>query len=361
MDKKLKIVVAGEWNADIYEKAIASAFSELGNTVIPFRIASFFKNVIGTGGNGRKTGIAKAIWYKIQYKYIKGPTISRINKAFLQLIQQEKPDIVFIYRGNYFFPATIRKIKSLGAGRVFVYNNDDPFGIKHPSYLWKYFINGLAGYDHIFCYREKNIQDCRALGFNNTSLLRSYYRKEENFPLENITDNRYKKSVCFIGHYEDDGRDDTLRYLIENGVPLKLYGTLWERSKHYLFFLEYMQDQILPLYQDYNLCINSSLICLVFLSRLNNDTYTRRCFEIPATGTFMLSVYTDDLNSLFKEGVEAEYFRDKEELLSKTVYYLTHQEEREKIAQGGYARLLSDGHEVIDRARQILHTYYTTF
>ena len=47
----------------------------------------------------------------------------------------------------------------------------------------------------------------------------------------------------------------------------------------------------------------------------------------------MLSQYTDDLDSMFKEGVEAEYFRDKEEMMDKIRYYLKHDDKREKNSQ----------------------------
>jgi len=92
----------------------------------------------------------------------------------------------------------------------------------------------------------------------------------------------------------------------------------------------------------------------VFLSRLNHDTYTRRCFEIPATGTLMLSEYTPDLATLFEEGVEAEFFRGPQELLDKVRFYMRHEEARRRIGQAGRARLLKDGHEALDRARQVL-------
>ena len=75
----------------------------------------------------------------------------------------------------------------------------------------------------------------------------------------------------------------------------------------------------------------------------------------------MLSQYTDDLNSMFKEGVEAEYFRDKEEMMNKIRYYLKHADKREKIAQAGYERLMRDGHEVTDRAGEILRIYRERF
>lgn len=40
----------------------------------------------------------------------------------------------------------------------------------------------------------------------------------------------------------------------------------------------------------------------------------------------MMAEYTDDLNRMFYGGKEAEYFRDKNELLEKVKYYLANQD-----------------------------------
>ena len=63
----------------------------------------------------------------------------------------------------------------------------------------------------------------------------------------------------------------------------------------------------------------------------------------------MLSEYSEDLSTLFVEGVEAEFFRSKEELLDKTRYYLHHDSKREKIARQGHERAVRDGHDVRSR------------
>jgi spore maturation protein CgeB len=164
----------------------------------------------------------------------------------------------------------------------------------------------------------------------------------------------------FVGHYEDDGRDDYIKALLDSEMDFRLFGPLWERSKYCRYMLDKL-GRIDYLVGDYNLALNSTKIALTFLSKLNNDSYTRRCFEIPAAGTFMLSEYTDDLNSMFKEGVEAEYFRGKQEMIDKVRYYLKHDKERERIALAGHRRVTKDGHEVTDRARTIMKVYVDNF
>lgn len=336
----MKILIVGDFLAQIHEPAFYNAFLKLGHNVSKFAIGDYFKS--------------ENFYTKLQNKFLCGPIIWKINKDLIQCIEMEKLDLVFIYRGNVIFDKTIKKIKESGV-KVFGYNNDDPFSKKHPFYMWRNFLKAVPYYDHIFVYRQKNIDDYKKIGYLNTSLLRSYYLAENNFPIEKLPSDKYVCDVIFVGHWENDGRDEYVKAIIDARINFKLYGPEWQRSKYYRFFKESLGYEIKSLLsEDYNLALNSAKIALCFLSRLNNDTYTRRNFEIPATGTFMLSEYSDDLNGLFVAGQEADYFKTKEEIIEKIKYYLQNENKREIIAEEGYNKLIKSGHEVLDRAKEII-------
>jgi len=339
----MKILIVGDFIFPIYEQAFYNAFLKLG-----YKNVSKF--VIGDYLQDRK------FFIKLQNKFLCGPILWRINKDLISCVEMEKPDLIFVYRGNAIFDKTIQELRKNGA-LVFGYNNDDPFSKKHPFYLFRHFRKSVPFYDHIFVYRYKNIEDYYRLGYRRVSLLRSYYIKEKNFPIEKLPTNEYVCDVIFVGHYENDGRDEYIKAILDSGIDFKLFGPEWQRSKYYKFFKKKMGDIYSLNAEAYNLALNSAKIALCFLSKLNNDTYTRRNFEITATKTFMLSEYTDDLNSMFQEGKEAEYFKNKEEMLEKIKYYLSHDKEREKIAEAGYARLLKDGHEALDRTKEIIRVF----
>ena len=97
-------------------------------------------------------------------------------------------------------------------------------------------------------------------------------------------------------------------------------------------------------------------VLVTLFSKLNNDGYTRRCFEIPATKTPMLVRKTDEIISLFNQD-EIILFETKEELLNKIFYYLKNLKEAKIIGQKGYERNLKSKNEVKDRAEQIIETY----
>lgn len=72
-----------------------------------------------------------------------------------------------------------------------------------------------------------------------------------------------------------------------------------------------------------------------------------RVFDILGCGGFLLTNYQQELDELYEIGQDVEIFTSKEELADKAAYYLTHEEERQKIARSGYEKT------------RALHTYET--
>lgn len=103
--------------------------------------------------------------------------------------------------------------------------------------------------------------------------------------------------------------------------------------------------------EEYAKAIRGARVALCFLSRLNRDTYTRRCFEIPACGTVLASERTRDLQRLFKEDEEAVLFSSPEELVRKVLGLKAETGRRKQIAEAGYRRVQRDGHGVDARMK----------
>lgn len=64
-----------------------------------------------------------------------------------------------------------------------------------------------------------------------------------------------------------------------------------------------------------------------------------RAFEIMGAGGFLLTNYQEDFFDFFEPGVDFVYYTGYEDLLQKTEYYLTHEEERQRIARSGYEKV----------------------
>ena len=90
------------------------------------------------------------------------------------------------------------------------------------------------------------------------------------------------------------------------------------------------------------------------MSKLNRDTYTTRCFEIPACGSLLLSERTDDLRLMFREMEEAVFFSSPEELVEKALWLKSRPDEIERIAAAGMRRVQEDCHSAEGRMRQLV-------
>jgi spore maturation protein CgeB len=336
----------------MYEAAFYNAFLELGCEVEKYAYGELFYYANHPSVYRNDLSKIKKLWMKFQYKYRIGPILNILNSRFIT--KAKNYDLIFLYRCDHIFSKSLKKIKNLTTEiKIVCYNNDDPFSLNYPKYVWKNYIKCLRWCDVIYAFREKNIQDYKKLGYDS-KLLRAYYRKNYNYHNET----KYLTDVTFIGHFEDDGRDEYIYAILKANINIQVFGTNWEQSKYYDFFQKNMK-KITPQYgADYNRCINESKIALVFLSKKNNDTYTRRNFEIPATKTFMLSEFSNDLNdNLFKKGEECGYFESTNECIQQIKYYLNNESERKQIASNGYLR--NKKNEVVERAKFILKDIIT--
>ena len=352
----MKILVAGDWHSELHEKGVYDAFVALGHEAYRFSWYDYFKIEQERIPLYNKV---KSLAKRFQNKFIIGPIIDRLNSDFIKTVIKHRPDVIFIYRGTHIKHETLRIIRKNLPSTVLVgYNNDDPFSAMHPFWLWRHFMSSIPEYDMLLAYRQHNLEDFKRVGAREVHLLRSWFIPWRNHAvtLSPQDKKKFECDVVFVGHYEPDGRVEMLEKIVKQGIPLRLFGPGYDwdpvirRSEE----LRHLIPVQLVWGEDYNKALCGAKIALCFLSKQNRDTYTRRCFEIPATQTFMLSEYTDDLASLYKEGIETEFFRSWEELFTKLNRYLGNDALRQSIAHAGYKRAVADGHDVVSRMKQVL-------
>ena len=349
----MRVLVTGDGHSELHEAPVCAAFQTLGHEV-----QCFFWHQYFTGNIGESSPLRR-IFSRFQNKFIMGPIIDRLNEDLLSFVEKIRPDLVFIYRGTHIRRETLRAIKRRVPSSVVIgYNNDDPFAQGHPYWLWRHFLESLVEYDLVLAYRHHNVDDFLRAGAKQVRLLRSWFVPERNHPIVLSPEDQaqFGCDVVFVGHYEPDQRVEYLEEVVKQGFSLKLYGPGydWDPVIAESSWLKHLRPVRLVWGEDYNRALCGAKVALCFLSKLNRDTYTRRCFEIPATRTFMLSEYSDDLAMLYKEGTEAEFFRSKSELITKLQLYVNSDRQRASVAQAGQQRVIADGHDVASRMSQVL-------
>lgn len=340
----IKILLVGSFRFPMYAAAFEKGFKSIGSTVLSIDTYDFRYSDTFVG----------RFLNRIMDKFNIGYPLISLNKKIVDTCKQEHVSFVFFYYCCGIYPMTIKRIHETGS-KVFTYCNDDPFSrVLRKPWNWKFF-NSLRLADWNFVYRSKNILDYASLGVSNVSVLMPYYLSNLNFPLNVEKD----IPIAFMGHWEPDGRDQYIKAILDSNLPLFIYGdkALWKYSTVYNQLVLTQRLRKGQTGEEYNKIINRFQIALIFISKLNYDTYTRRCFEIPATKTLMLCEYTDDMNHLFPENECAVYFRNEEELVNKIKYLLSNPECIEEIANNGYKRLKEIGGSEVDRCQEIINVY----
>lgn len=194
------------------------------------------------------------------------------------------------------------------------YNHDDFTGPYvgaptpyHHKLFWKTFLNSSPNYHIHLVKRIDNIQHLNLLGTSRAYVFPMWYVPEIHRPIKltNEEKARFSCDIVFAGHHEPDGRENYLKSLVKAGLHVRLFGgkywtpeVLGETAQYFGKVHEVQGD-------DYAKALSGASMCLCFLSKLNRDTYTRRCFEIPACGSLLLSERTAHLQQLFREDEEA--------------------------------------------------------
>lgn len=337
----MRILLVGSFNHPMYAPAFESGFKKLGHDVVSIDYQKYLY------GNGRIGQFAT----KVQSRFHIGYKLKDYNNDILKEAESFNPDFIFLYRCYNIWPRTIKKLKTNGKF-VITYNNDDPFSGIPGMGFYRNFKANIKLSDLNFVYRKKNINDYKGIGAKGINVLLPYYIEKSNYfiPGEDTI------PIAFLGHFENDGRDAYIKALVDANMPIKVFnGSDWEKAPLYAD----IKGAVFPGKRgaEYNKTLNECQIALIFLSKINSDTYTRRCFEIPATKTLMLCEYTEDMDRMFPADECAVYYRSKEELEQKCRELLSHPEKIKKIAENGYNRLKEIGGSEVDRCRQILEIF----
>lgn len=349
----MRVLVVGDWHSDLHETEVCKSLRRLGHDALEFK---WFQYFAFDADRPRSFG---ALLKRLQNKYVVGPLVAKINRDFLTQVRHQKPDLIFVYRGTHLMASTLQSIRNeLPDCKLVGYNNDDPFSPTQPWYLWRHFMASIPVYDLMLAYRHANLEDFKRAGARKVDLMRSWYVPDRSFPVQLSEDDRkqYECDVVFIGHYEPDQRLEYLEAIVRKGYRLRLFGPTkyWQKPLEQSPVLSHLAPTRMVWGEDYNKALCGAKIALCFFSKLNRDTYTRRCFEIPATQTLMLSEYSEDLASLYARGHEADYFDSKEQMLDRIELYNSDLSLQKRVALNGYLKVISSGHDIDSRIFRML-------
>ncbi len=250
----------------------------------------------------------------------------QMEKLFVSLIKKENPEYIFINaRRDELTLETLQKIRNLSPATKIVSTSGDDDKDFEP----------LKRYHALF-------MDCTII--HQINYLRNYYADgvKNIYPtlginIEIFKPMNFKKiyDVVFVGNAIEE-RVETIRFLINNKINLKVFGGRWD---NYPEFKQVCLGYVSP--EEMAKVINQTKINLgLSKNKYGQSAFKWRVFEIASCKAFSLIDYFDGYLKFFKNNKEIIMFKNNRDLLQKINYYLKHEKERERIAKNSYKRAI---------------------
>jgi len=229
--------------------------------------------------------------------------------------------------------------------RILLWSTEDPM---FPPNWFDY----TATFDWVFTKSLGSLQIYKERGLTNVSWLPLATDSSVFKPKDIAKD----KDLCFIGSYQPHrffGNMEILNPLFKAyGKRFHIYGPGWSEIN----WASTARIRGPVLWSDIPRIVSQSRISVNVHVDADRETLcspNMRVFETLACRGFMLCDDFKGYDLLFQDRKEIAVIRNSQEALELVSYYLEREDEREKIAEAGYKKVLSQ-HTIANRANQIL-------
>lgn len=275
------------------------------------------------------------------YWWIKETTYKKswIYQILLAQIKEYKPDILYVLDVNFIVPAflsAVKKYVKMVVGQIASL-------LPPPKYL--------KSYDLIISSLPHYVEKFRKMGIKSEYMKLAF----EPLILEKLSEDKdHKYEVTHIGSYGSihNERNELLEEVARK-VKVDFWGYGIDNLKKDSLILKNYHGECWGI-DMYNILYNSKITLTKHITKVaGNYANNARLYEATGCGTLLLVDKKDNLGEIFKIGKEVVVYENTNDLVNKIKYYLSHNEEREKIAKAGQKRTLKD-HTYAVRTRELL-------
>jgi len=321
----------------------AEAFSALGWEV--YRFNSQVESRWGRALVRPVNQLARALGYRKSYIGRSLP-ISKFQfkrRLFLEAVSAFRPHWVFVIRSHEFVDAEVVELvkREYGVEKVIGWRVDGPLdspGLLEDARIYDaYFCAHREGYDP----QSDKIHPLPVYGMD-FALYRNLFL---NAPRP------YAHDLVLVGG-PNARRERLVSELLD--LPLEIYGKWGKQARANRALRRRWKargawgEGLVSLYNTAKVVLN-----ITNWDPARHVALNQRVFDVPATGAFLLTDYSPELEQHYRIGEEIACFAGAEELRDKASWYLSHDAERDAIARRGYERALTLP-TITDRMREVI-------
>ena len=269
-----------------------------------------------------------------------------LNNLIIKKIKKNY-DLIYVRSGELIGKELIDLLKKKTKKIVF-FCNDNPF-VKRDKNKWQLFKDAAKDYDLIIFQDASRLIGAKKNNLKNTFLMYPPYDKFIHEKGSGINNKIY--DVVFVGTWSKK-KSYLIQKLIKSKINIKVFGTRWDKDPNYNLYKMSVKIGHFK-FKKYTNIIKKAKIALCLFSDENKDTITARAMEIPAAGTFMLSLKTFAMKKIFKENKEVVFFNNYRDCVKKCNYYLKNNKKLNQIAKNGHYKVTkiinNNNHEFIKK------------
>jgi spore maturation protein CgeB len=248
-----------------------------------------------------------------------------LNRALLRLVALERPEMIFcVLLGYEVWTETLDIIRASGSTTIINWGTDDS---------WKYeqFSRFIA--PHVDSYATtdpKAFEKAHQHGLNNfllTQWAASRDRLVDPLPAKDC-----KYPVSFVGSAYGN-RKKWIAALRARGIKVECFGHGWPSGA-------IAAEEVPRIYRESVVTLNfaDSGLHIKGLFPYRSRQIKARAFEVPGAGGFLLTENAEGLDHFYRVGEEMVVYEGMSNLTDKIAYFLSHKEERDRIAVAGHVR-----------------------
>jgi Uncharacterized protein conserved in bacteria len=282
------------------------------------------------------------------------------QEGLLEQAASIQPDIMLVLNGLYSFPSDhleqIDAIRALGIKTV-IWFVDDPYMTAHTVQI-------APHYDVVLTHERGTVQLYQQQGCSQVFHMPLAVNDAVFRPFR--AEKQYEYEVCFIG-VAFWNRVELIDSIAEQLSRRKLFiaGGHWDRMQRYPLLKPYIHpegitpDTAAHYYSGSKIVINLHRTDVPgkdnqMEEQIPGLSVNPRTYDVSACATLQLTDVREDLFSQYRPGYEIETYSSAQELVEKIDYYLSHEEERLRIAIRGLYRTLRD-HTMTTRIATLLN------
>lgn len=333
----MKILITGQFLKGSLEASYCDAFNANGCEVYRFNVSDY---------------VNPLLLNRLANKFLNSYVQNILNKYFKKRIYEIRPELVFVIKGEFISPETLKELKKTKHLKIFNFNPDNPFN-ENKAASSDLIRNSIQYYDAYFIWGKFLIPALIKAGAKHVEYLPFAYDPELHYPLQ-VSEHEIKKygnDIAFIGSWDKE-REEFLESL--TNFDLAIWGNGWQKLKwNSKLKSKWKKKDVIG--EEFSKVCNSSKIVLNHIRAQNGNAHNMKTFEIPACNGFMLTKRTEEQGEFFEEGKEIACFSTPVELDAMIRKYVNNDSIRNQIKIN--ARKKIQPHTYFERAKKILDLY----